>query len=174
TERDREYGPGDVIERVKDLPPEIEDRQEFDQDLLDAGVSIEPGEKVLGYSEGSRRPIHVTTDHLEIPKTLIHERTHQLSHPAARERLGAPLHEGITEDIAILNLGSEPIEGIPQCYPEERAIARQLRLLCGEEAINEAYFRGDLQRLRERLESHSGKGALDKLRRRMEKLDNIE
>jgi len=113
------------------------------------------GKRVVGFAQGADEAAHVDMDDLQLEKTAIHERLHQLSDPRARETLGEKLHEG--------ELGREPNPELPQCYPQERATAQELRKMCGDDAVDRAYFAGDTRELRVCLEHRLGKDNLAKL-----------
>jgi hypothetical protein len=162
-QRYRDLVPPERIRAMKDLPTAFEDRKHFEQSFLQA-TGEKPPENVVGFSRKTVEPAHVATDHLQMRKTVIHERLHQLSDPGSRERLGKKLDEGITEDLAIKELGRECNPELPRSYPEERALARKVRELCGDQAVDRAYFQGDVRELRFCLERHLGKNSLQKLR----------
>ena len=145
---------------MKDLPTVFEDRKHFEQSYLRAARETTGG--VVGFSKGTVEPAHVATDHLQMRKTIIHERLHQLSDPNASEQLGTKLTEGVTEDLAIREMGSDWNPELPRSYPEERTVAHQVRELCGDRTVDGAYFRGDTRRLETCLDDHLGKGGLDK------------
>lgn len=162
-QRYRDLVPPETIRAMQDQPTVFEDRKHFEQSYLRADGQ-RPAEDVVGFSRGPIEPAHVATDHLQMRKTIIHERLHQLSDPGAAERLGPKLDEGITEDLAIKELGSEWNPELPRSYPEERAMAHKVRELCGDRAVDRAYFQGDTRELRTCLDDHLGKGSLDKLK----------
>ena len=162
-QRYRSLVPPERIHAMKDLPTVFEDRKHFEQSYLRAD-GMKPAENVVGFSQGTSEPAHVATDHLQMRKTIIHERLHQLSDPRAVEQLGRGLDEGITEDLAIDELGSEWNPELLRSYPEQRALAHNLRDLCGNDSINDAYFQGDVGKLRICLDDRLGKGSLDKLK----------
>ena len=166
-----------LAERYKGLiPPErieavrqndsifIGDREMFDAVReYETGEKPEPGSKVLGYSMGASESPRIATDYLEVPRVIEHERLHQLSEPGIEKELGSRLDEGITEDLAIDNLGAEPLEGDGKTYPEERNAAHELRELCGNEAVERAYFQGDTQALRACMDRALGPQGLEQL-----------
>jgi hypothetical protein len=160
-QRYRDLVPSERIRAVQDLPTAFEDRKHFEQSYLRA-TGEKPAENVVGFSRGPIEPAHVATDHLQMRKTIIHERLHQLSDPGASERLGRKLDEGITEDLAIKELGNEWNPELPRSYPEERVMAHKVRELCGDRAVDRAYFQGDARELRTCLDSRLGKDSLDK------------
>ena len=162
-QRYRDLVPPERIRAMKDLPTVFEDRKHFEQSYLRA-AGEKPAENVVGFSDRTREPAHVATDHLQMRKTIIHERLHQLSDSHAVERLGRGLDEGITEDLAIKELGNEWNPELPRSYPEERAMAYKIRELCGDRAVDRAILGGDTSELRVCLDDRLGKGSLDKLK----------
>ena len=161
-QRYRDLVPPERIRAMKDLPTAFEDRKHFEQSYVRAGGE-QPAEDVVGFSRKTIEPAHVATDHIQMRKTIIHERLHQLSDPTAEQRLGTKLDEGITEDLAIKELGNDWNPDMPRSYPEERAMAHKVRELCGDRAVDRAYFQGDASELRSCLENRLGKAGLDKL-----------
>jgi len=166
--------PSSRIEMMLSLPTEFEDRERFDQALTPAGGEPKEGERVLGYSRFDTEPAHVAVDHLEIPKTIAHERLHQLSDPRSLKELGQSLYEGVTEDLAIVAIGAESPITANRCYPVERAIAREMRDLAGSDAVEQAYFLGDSTELRRRLDERLGPDGLERLQRQITELTEQE
>lgn len=154
--------PPERIQAVKDLPTVFEDRQKFEQSYREATGGQE-AENVVGFSRGTLEPAHVESEHDQIRKTTIHERLHQLADPRAEELLGTELNEGITEDLAIRELGSEWDPELPRSYTKERALASKVRELCGDQAVEQAYFRGDTRELKACLDRQLGKSNLERL-----------
>jgi len=163
-ERYRHLVPADRIQKVKDLPTAFEERRDFERSYERADGRRPPeGKRVIGFSQGTNEAAHVDMDDPQLEKTAIHERMHQLSDPRAREVLGEKMHEGITEDLAIKELGRQPNPELPRSYPQERAAAQELRKMCGDDAVDRAYFAGDARELRVCLEHRLGKNNLAKL-----------
>ena len=166
SERYKEMVPPERIETVRQQDTVfMGDRELFDAVCEhETGKSPEPGEQVLGYSLGASESPRIATDYLEVPRVIYHERLHQLSTPGIETELGRRLDEGITEDLAIENLGAEPLEGDWGTYPVERRTAHELRTLCGDAAVESAYFQGDTQALRACLDRELGPNGLEQLR----------
>jgi hypothetical protein len=162
-QRYRDLVPPERIRAMQDLPTAFEDRKHFEQSYLRA-AGEKPAEDVVGFSRKTIEPAHVATDHLQMRKTIIHERLHQLSDPAVDHRLGKGMDEGITEDLAIKELGRDWNPELPPSYPRERAAAQKVRELCGDRALDRAYFQGDVRKLKVCLDDRLGKGSLDKLK----------
>lgn len=172
-ELENRYGhlvPEPLMRGVREQPLSLDDRAEFET-ALGVPSENERGERYVGFSEGPNRPAHINLEHLQIPKTIYHERIHQLSHPAARRLLGDDLYEGLTEHYAIGGLGTETPEGQAISYGEQRADAQRLESVCGREALERAYFAGDDRELRAALERAMGETdprRLDERTRRLE------
>ncbi|MCG3148938.1 MAG: hypothetical protein PCFJNLEI_02390 [Verrucomicrobiae bacterium] len=150
TEKYGHLVPPDRLQTMANQPTSFETSPEFAKAFkAEAGVPPEAG--VVGYTERGR-PAHVSTEDMaSVPETTVHERLHQLSDARAPEIFGPKLYEGVTEDLAIETVGREPSPGDPVAYPEERASAHLLREKVGNDAVEEAYFRGDSAKLTERL-----------------------
>jgi len=163
-ERYRHLVPAERIQKVKDSPTIFEEHGDFERSRREAGGS-EPGDgkKVVGFYLGNFESAHVDMDDPQAEKAAIHERVHQLSDPGAQEVFGKKLYEGATEDLAIKELGRQPNPELPHSYPQERVTAQELRKLCGDNAVDRAYFRGDAGELRARLDRCLGKESLKDL-----------
>jgi len=162
-QRYRDLVPPERIHAMKDLPTVFEDRQHFEKSYLRT-AGEKPAENVVGFSQRTVEPAHVATDHLQMRKTIIHERLHQLSDPAADRLLGKRMDEGITEDLAIREMGQDWNPELPRSYPSERAAAHKLRDLCGDRAVDRAYFQGDARELKVCLDDRLGTGNVDRLK----------
>jgi len=162
-QRYREVVPSDHIKKMEELPTRFEDRKGFDRSYRKAGGEM-PGAdaKVLGFSRQALESAHVATDHLEVSRTIMHERIHQLADPRSRVLLGKKFHEGVTEDLAIENVGTKPVR--EPAYPKETRLAREVRNICGNRAIEKAYFQGDTRELRSCLDRIVGPGGLERIR----------
>jgi hypothetical protein len=156
------------------LPTQFEEREAFDRSLAKAASKPIDGGRVLGYSRFDAEAAHVAVDHLEIPKTIAHERLHQLSDPKAPKELGRPLYEGVTEDLAIDIIGAESSQPSQRCYPVERALAKEAREIAGDDAVERAYFAGDAGELRRRLDQQLGPGGLERLQRQIDDLSKSD
>lgn len=166
SQRYHDLVPADRIRAVKDLPTAFEDRKHFEQSGQKAGVEIvdSHNNRTVGFSRRTLEPAHVDIDCPQWRKTAIHERLHQLSDPGSDQLLGKGMNEGVTEDLAIKEMGQDWNPELPRSYPRERAAAHKLRELCGDRAVDRAYFQGDTHELRVCLDERLGKGNLDKLK----------
>jgi hypothetical protein len=158
TEKYGHLVPPDRLQSMANRPTSFETPPKFAETFkAEAGVAPEPG--VVGYTDRTH-PAHINTEDMAgVPETVVHERLHQLSDKHAPQIFGEKLYEGITEDLAIETVGQEPKPGDPVAYPEARASAHVLRDKVGNDAVEEAYFKGDPSKLKERIS-----GALDKLK----------
>ena len=161
-ERYRDLVPAERIQAVKDLPCVFEDRKQFERSYREA-TNGKDAEGVVGFSRHTLEPAHVETEHEQIRKTTIHERLHQLADPRAEQILGTKMNEGVTEDLAIREMGSEWDHELPRSYVKERALASQVREMCGDQAVDRAYFQGDTRELKACLDRNLGKKNLDRL-----------
>lgn len=154
TEKFGHLVPPERLQSMAERPTAFETPAEFEKTFeAETGIAAEPG--VVGYTE-RERPAHVSTEDMTgVPETVVHERLHQLSDTRAPRIFGADLYEGMTEDLAIETSGQEPSPGDPVAYPEARASAHQLREKVGNDAVEEAYFKGDPTKLTERLNDTS-------------------
>jgi len=159
----------ETFERMKDLPSSFESRKEFEKSYAEV-AGKKPDPEVWGFSTGLEGPAHIRADELgAVPKTVIHESMHQLSHPEAANLLGKPLYEGITEDMAARagELQSSELQG----YPGETRAAREIIERCGEEAVKKAYFEGNGSELLKRVEDNLKERASENLKPDLEKND---
>lgn len=166
-EKYRGLVPAKRIEAMLSMPTRFEDRETFDRSLAESEGATDSQARVLGYSRFDLEPAHVAMDHLEIPKTIAHERLHQLSDPNAVRELGLPLYEGVTEDLAVEAIGMDSGRSVEKCYSAERAIAHDLREITGDRAVEQAYFVGNTIELRRRLDEQMGPGGLKRLQQQI-------
>ena len=164
--------PPERIAAMRDLPTHFEGGKEFAA-VYEKATGQSPEKGVLGFSNGLDSPAYVSTENLgDVPEITMHERIHQAAHPDAGRILGSPLCEGITQDLTIAQLGREPEPGEATGYPMERHSASILREVCGGEAVENAYFQGNVSELKVCLDRNLGGGA-ERLRERMKTWDDI-
>jgi len=134
--------PEETIARMKELPSSFEFGDSFEESYAEmTGENPPPG--VMGFSSGLEVPAHIRIDEFEgVPETTLHERMHQLAHPEAPRLFGRPLYEGVTENLS-LSAGEVDVNAELQAYPNETREARRISDLCGEGAVEKAYFEGD-------------------------------
>ncbi len=122
------------------------------------GLSAAERQQVVG--DFTRRP-HVDRNQVLLPRTVAHERLHQLRDPRFRAEVGRGLDEGTTEHLASKVSGDLGIRDLPRGYPAERRVVEMLEARAGERRIAEAYFQGETAALRRELDAQLGRGAFD-------------
>lgn len=162
-----EYIPKEKLERAKEQKPYFHKHKEYLEHLKrEHGYEPKEGERVLGdYCSGE---IHIDREHQLVPKTLAHERLHQLRDKRFEEFCGKRLHEGLTEYLAREISPDPQIRDLGDSYPEERRLVEMLSARAGDEALARAYFQGDWQLLERRVEGDLGEGALEEIVRAVE------
>jgi hypothetical protein len=159
------------LRRLQDLPVNFEKRANFDRSYeKDAGMPPPHAQEgtVFGYvRENSDESPHVSLDQevMGVSVTDAHERLHQMAAPEAPTALGKGLNEGMTEYFAedIVSNASERGAELPAmgAYPQETALVRNLAEIAGRESVEAAYFKGDIEALREKVDQSLGKGTLE-------------
>jgi hypothetical protein len=124
------------------------------------GLSAAERQQVVG--DTTRRP-HVDRNQVLLPRTVAHERVHQLRDPRFRAQVGRGLDEGTTEYLATKVSGDLGIRNLPQGYPAERRVVQMLSARVGDEQIAKAYFKGEVEALRRSVDGQLGTGAFDKV-----------
>ncbi|NLN93125.1 MAG: hypothetical protein GX130_07460 [Candidatus Hydrogenedens sp.] len=167
----KEFIPPERVEAVRETKSEfIHDREEFNARYESVtGETIPEQIKIRGYSQGPYINPTIAVDSAELPRAIYHERLHQLSHPGIEKEIGRHLDEGITEDLALKEWGRDSVEEVS--YPAERSLARDMRELCGNRAIEKTYFQGDVSELRACLDRELGPSGLEKIRNYIDGFD---
>jgi hypothetical protein len=124
------------------------------------GLSAYERQQVVG--DFTRRP-HVDRNQVLLPRTIAHERVHQLRDPRFRGQVGRGLDEGTTEYLASKVHGDLGIRNLPQGYPAEKRVVQMLSARVGDEQIAKAYFKGEVEALRRSVDGQLGTGAFDKV-----------
>ena len=96
------------------------------------GLSASERQQVVG--DVTRRP-HVDRNQVPLPRTVAHERLHQLRDPRFRGQVGRGLDEGMTEHLASKVSGDLGIRDLPPGYPAERRLVKMLEARVGEKPI---------------------------------------
>ena len=162
----RHFVPEERIAAMRELPTVFENRGEF-VNAYERVSETTPEKNVSGFSRGLESKAHVSIDSLsDVSEITMHERIHQASHSDAERILGTPMYEGITQDLTIEQIEREPEPGELTGYPEERRAAHLLREVCGDPAIENAYFRGNASDLKICLDQNLGETS-EMLRERM-------
>ena len=120
-------------------------------------MKLAPNETLYGYYNG--QTVKVNQNQIELPRTVAHERLHQLRSPRFRERYGENFDEGITEHLASRIYRDLNIKNLSPVYREHRTIVQMMEARVGEETIAKSYFSGNLGYLRGELDSQLGRGA---------------
>lgn len=162
---ERRFGPyisKERLERAKEHKPRFLEHKEYLEHLKrEHGYEPKEGERMLG--DYCRGEIHIDREHQLVPKTLAHERLHQLSDERFEEFCGKRLHEGLTEYLAREISPDPQIKDLGESYPKERGLVEMLFARAGDDALARAYFQGDWQLLQRRVEDDLGKGALEEI-----------
>lgn len=165
-----EYIPKEKLERAREHKPHFQKHKEYLEHLR-REYNYEPkeGERVLGDCRGDGIcKIYIDREHPLVPKTLAHERLHQLADPQTRALLGSKLHEGLTEYLACEISPDPQIKDLGEAYPKERRLIEMLFARAGGDALKRAYFQGDGQLLQQRVNRDLGEGALEEIVRAAE------
>lgn len=151
-------------------PVEFESTSEFQQRLREDGVTDRP-EQVPGISDADGA--HVWRDAKHADHVAVHEELHRCTSPELAG-VSRGMCEGITEhltnkvdavtvyDYRALPDGDWQSEKIVS-YPGNCRIAQQMEALVGEEKLQQAYFRGDVEGLRSEVDARCGSGSFDEL-----------
>ena len=140
--------PPERLEAMRKLDTSFEAPAEF-RDRLETALGRPAPESVAGWSVRTAGEAHVRLgdpDHLY--ESVVHERLHQAAHPEADKIFGRDLDEGLTTVFTAEILGSDAAVA---AYPKQRREAGAVLEKAGREAVEDAYFRGDVTRLEQRL-----------------------
>lgn len=140
-------------------PTRFEPTAEYQRGLESAYPGETSRDRIVGDLRDGIDP-HVDANRTDLPRTVTHERVHQLGNPEFRHQVGRELDEGTTEHIARETTSVVPIEGMAEGYPEEERIAGLIEARVGPE-LQRAYFNGDVSAVRRELDGQLGAGALD-------------
>ncbi len=176
--------PPERIAEARRQNVQFQEDKEFQAELK-SRLSLQESEakQVVGFESGS--DVRVERN-VEAPATLVHERFHSLSHPEARKVLGTHLYEGLTEELASRESdfqmplysyekagdGVIRIESPREYYSENRATLSLIMARAPESALLEAYFQGNDARLEAFVDHECGKGAWEKVKELLEKVEN--
>lgn len=150
---------GERLTEARAHPTRFESTPDYQRGLASAYPGEADRHRIVGDLRDDIDP-HVDSNGPELPRTVTHERVHQLSNPEFRHEVGRGLNEGTTEHIARQTTSGVHIAGIPEGYPEEERIAGMIEARVGPE-LERAYFNGDLGAVRREFDGQLGAGALD-------------
>ena len=125
-------------------------------------LSAAQRQKILG--DFRNRPFVDRSNPL-LPRTVAHERLHELADPRFRATLGSRLDEGATAHLASKISNDLGIQHLTRPYVAERRIVEMIEARVGERALARAYFRGEIEPLRQAVDAQLGRGALDSVAR---------
>lgn len=159
------YIPPERLEEARRRPVEFQRHRKYLEHLKREGLRPAERERILGDFDKDERVIYIDREHILVPKTLAHERLHQLGDERFRALLGSKLDEGMTEHLA-REIATDPeLVDVGKCYPRERRIIEMLSARVGEDTLKRAYFQGDWLPLKQRLDRELGEGALAEIAR---------
>jgi len=144
------------IEHVRRTPAEFVSTQQYERHLDRLGIKYENNKRILGDISGDR--VIIDQNHYLVPRTLTHERLHQLSHPLYESMLGENMYEGTTEYLSGKVYGDLYIADAGKCYPQQVRIIEMLQARVGDDTISRAYFTGDWTGLKDRVDQQLGDG----------------
>lgn len=160
-----EYIPKERLERAKEQKPNFQKHEEYLEHLKrEYNYKPKEGERVLGDCRGGG-VCKITIDREQplVPGTVAHERLHQLRDERFKQFCGKRLHEGLTEYLARQISPDPQIRDFGDSYPKGRRLVEMLSARAGDDALKRAYFQGDWQLLKRRVESDLGEGALERI-----------
>lgn len=165
TRIERRFGqdiPPERLQLARNDPARFLDHQSYEAHLQKSGLEpSRPESRVLG--DFQKGHVYADFNHPELPRTLAHERLHQLADASFQEHLGGKLNEGVSEYLSSRVSPDLHIRDSWESYSSERRLAEMLDARVGEKAIAQAYFKGDWRSLETQLEAQLGTGALDRL-----------
>lgn len=157
------------MQHARSTGTQFQDRARYQQQLGRSypNMDAKGRSSVLGnYINGKT---YVDKNRPLLPRTLAHERMHQLSHPGIRYQGGRKLDEGMTEHFSGKIYKDLHLKDIPAAYPKEQRIVQMMNARLGEKPLARAYFSGEVGSLRKQLDSQLGAGAFKNVRRALER-----
>ena len=157
----RRYGPHldpRRLSRAQGCPSCFLSDEAFDRALARANPELSAAQRqqVVGFYR-EQTVVNMNSRHL--PRTVAHERLHQLASPAFRRHGGEALDEGATEYFAARLY---PGMGLPEygpAYPEAFRLCELLGARFGDERLAKAYFGGRVDELVRAVDGELGRGA---------------
>lgn len=168
---EQRYGqfiPADLLAKARARPARFLDRNAYQRKLTSDYPSVPPAQRiaVVGHQ---KKGVYVDRNQVLVPRTLAHERIHELSNIGYRLRTGKRMNEGTTEFLAGRVYGQLGIRNMPVGYPEQRRVVEMLASRVGEKRVAQAYFSGKVIPLQRRLDRQLGAGAFDRVMLAMER-----
>jgi len=158
-----EYIPKERLERAREQKPHFLKHKEYLEHLKrEYNYKPKEGERVLGDCQGEGIcDIYIDREQPRKFETLAHERLHQLRDERFKELFGHKLDEGLTEYLTVKIAGDAQIRDLGESYPKERRLIEMLFARAGDDALKRAYFQGDWQLLKQRVDGNLSEGALE-------------
>lgn len=152
-----QYIPQGRVERLRQEPARFLNHEDYNRHLRDSSVESSETKRVLGDVNGR---VYVDREHILVPRTLAHERLHQVSDKLYGGMLGREMDEGTTEHFASKLRGDLHLVNTGRCYPEQRKLVEMLSSRVGDDTIARAYFQGNWTRFQNEVDGQLGDGAL--------------
>jgi hypothetical protein len=162
---ERRFGqhiPTERLSAARQAPTQFLSHEQYQERLTRVYPRLSAAERQQVVGDFTRRP-HVDRNQVLLPRTVAHERLHQLRDPRFRAQVGRGLDEGTTELLASRVSGDLGIRDLPRGYPAERRLVEMLEARVGEKPIAQAYFRGEVEPLRGLVDADLGRGAFDRV-----------
>lgn len=164
---ERRFGqhiPAERLSEARKVTTQFLAHDRYQRRLREVYPILSAAERQQVVGDFTRRP-HVDRNQVLLPRTVAHERLHQLRDPRFRAQVGRGLDEGTTEHLASKVSGDLGIRDLPRGYPAERRLVEMLEARVGEKPIAQAYFRGETETLRREVDAQLGRGAFDAVAR---------
>lgn len=160
---ERRFGkhiPAGRLEQARARSTEFLSKGEYERLLRETyGLSPSEAARVLGHFDRSQNKTWVSDAWPLTLKRVAHERLHQMADPKAEAVLGEPLYEGATQVLSVEAVGDPHLKDDPSVYPREVRVVEMLRALAGTDAVERAYFTGDVSSVRTRVDDRLGEGS---------------
>ena len=160
---ERRFGqhiPAERLSEARKVTTQFLAHERYQERLQRVYPQLSAGGRPQVVGDFTRRP-HVDRNQVLLPRTVAHERLHQLRDPRFRAQVGRGLDEGTTAHLASKVSGDLGIRDLPRGYPAERRLVEMLEARVGEKPIAQAYFRGEIGALRREVDAQLGRGAFD-------------
>jgi hypothetical protein len=152
-----QYVPRGRMERLRQEPARFLGHEDYERHLRERGIEPSENGRVLGDANGR---VYVDREHILVPRTLVHERLHQVSDKLYRGMLGREIDEGTTEYFASKLRGDLHLVDMGRSYPDQKRLVEMLSARVDDDTIARAYFQGDWIGLQREIDGQLGSGAL--------------